>query len=74
MKFGALSPCDACRKGPATEEELITSLALTDHYLREATLKEVGARIAAGNPVQVDEVFREKLRAALRRSPSKMNC
>jgi len=32
-------PCDQCQAKPQTDEELIASLAMSDHYFGQATLE-----------------------------------
>jgi hypothetical protein len=38
-KFGALTPCKECAYMPATERDVIYSMALSDHYMDAAKLQ-----------------------------------
>ena len=35
IKFGAFNPCGACGETPRNDEDLILSLAMTDHYFND---------------------------------------
>ena len=63
LKVGAWTPCPVCGANPATDEEMATSLALTDHYLTPENLAQVGQRIAAEQPVAIPEEFYAQLLA-----------
>ncbi len=66
LKVGAWTPCPVCGANPATDEEMTTSLALTDHYLTLEDLEQVRQRIAAGQPVDIPEEFYTELLATIR--------
>lgn len=44
MKHGAFTDCPHCGGRPVTDDELVLSLAMTDHYFDLATMKQMGAR------------------------------
>lgn len=60
-KIGAWTPCPVCGANPATDEEMATSLALTDHYLTPEGLAQVQQRIAAGQPLDIPADFYAQL-------------
>ena len=64
MKRGTLVPCNGCHQMPATENEVIYSLALSDHYLTRSKLEEVGRLIASGMVIRIGEEQENKLRPA----------
>lgn len=70
LKFGAFNPCGKCGVWPASEDDFVMSLAMTDHYLDEPTLRKIGADIAAGKPVHLDEESRQNLLKSLRSLPA----
>ncbi|QDT98500.1 hypothetical protein [Gimesia aquarii] len=41
LKFGSFVPCDQCQARPRTDDEMIISLAMTDHYFDQATLESM---------------------------------
>ncbi|MCB0786383.1 MAG: hypothetical protein KDC02_19525 [Flavobacteriales bacterium] len=61
FKFGAFVPCSACGNTPATEEEQVVSLAMTDHFLSQADLRQLQDRVRQGLPIDIDERSREAL-------------
>ncbi|QDT41818.1 hypothetical protein Pan241w_18860 [Gimesia alba] len=65
LKFGSFLACDECQAKPRTDDELIVSLAMSDHYFEKATLESMGQYIKEhGHPPQLDpeqeKVFRRK--------------
>jgi hypothetical protein len=50
IKFGAFVPCPDCHAWPQTEDELVTAMAMTDHYFDLATLEQFSAEFRAGKP------------------------
>lgn len=65
FKLGALKTCSLCKRGPETDDQLMMSLALTDHYFDLPTLKVMGKDIKNGKALQLDEKTRENLLSAL---------
>ena len=41
IKFGAFVLCPHCNARPSADEELVLSLAMTDHYFDLATMKQI---------------------------------
>jgi hypothetical protein len=64
-KFGAFNPCRACKAQPRSDDELVLSLAMTDHSFPEQTLDAMGARIASGLPVNLNPETRAGMLEAL---------
>jgi hypothetical protein len=65
LKWGAFSGCDTCGAYPQSDDDLMLSLAFTDHHFDRASLKRIGADIAAGERPQLDPTTREKLLPAV---------
>ena len=61
MKHGAFTDCPHCGGRPVTDDELVLSLAMTDHYFDLATMKQMGASVAVGKPPHLDEKSRQDL-------------
>ncbi len=66
LKFGSFLACDQCQAKPQTDEELIVSLAMSDHYFDHATLDSMGEYTKEnGHPPQLDpeseKTFRKNL-------------
>ena len=60
IKHGAFTPCPHCDQQPVTDDELVISLIMTDHYYDLTTLKQMGASIAEnGAPPNLDEKTRQ---------------
>jgi hypothetical protein len=55
MKKGAFTPCLKCGFMPETSADEARSMTLSDHNIPADQLAEIGARIAAGQPVKFDE-------------------
>ncbi len=65
FKLGAFRACSLCKRGPETDDQLVMSLALTDHYFDLQTLKVMGKDIKNGKVLQLDEQTRENLLSSL---------
>lgn len=65
IKFGAYLVCDKCGKTPHTDDELILSLAMSDHYFKIDDLLQIGRDVKNGTPPQLDEATRKKLLASV---------
>jgi hypothetical protein len=61
MKHGAFTDCSCCGARPVTDDDLVISLAMTDHYFDLATMKQMGAAVAEGRPPHLDEKSRQDL-------------
>jgi hypothetical protein len=61
-KHGAFSDCGSCGARPQSDDDLMSSLAFTDHYFDHTSLERIGADIAGGRRPQLDLTTQEKLR------------
>jgi len=61
IKYGAFTKCSHCGERPVTDDELVLSLAMTDHCLDSTTIKQMGAAVAEGKPPNLDEKSRQDL-------------
>ncbi len=61
MKHGAFTECPHCGGRPTTDDELVLSLAMTNHYFDLTTMKQMGAAVAEGKPPNLDEKSRQDL-------------
>jgi hypothetical protein len=68
IKFGAFVPCPDCRTAPQTEDDLVRSLAMTDHYFDMPTLEQMGAAVRDGNPPQLAPETHAQLIDTIRRT------
>jgi hypothetical protein len=65
IKFGAFVACEQCNRIPKTDDELVLSLAMTDHYFERKTLEQMGANIKIGKSPHLDETTRARLLQSL---------
>jgi hypothetical protein len=65
IKWGAFNHCEGCGTRPKSDDELMLSLAFTDHYFDLPKLQQIGHGIAAGTPPQLAQSFRDKLYPAV---------
>src|SRR5579864_7717300 len=65
IKHGALNRCNGCGVSPVTDDEVMLSLAFTDHYFNLASLEQVGREIKRGNRPQLGQAARSKLYPAV---------
>jgi hypothetical protein len=65
FKLGALTPCPSCGDFPAERSDIVTSVALTDHYLSNPELEEARQRIKTGDRIEVPTALQEQLAVAL---------
>ena len=61
MKWGAFNHCENCGAMPRSDDELMLSLACTDHYFDLETLRRIGGDIKLGKVPQLGEDNRKKL-------------
>ncbi|QDV49951.1 hypothetical protein [Gimesia fumaroli] len=55
LKFGSFLACDECQAKPKTDDELIVSLAMSDHYFDQETMESMGEYIREhGHPPHLD--------------------
>jgi len=65
IKWGAFNHCDKCGARPRSDDELMLSLAFTDHYFDLEKLQRIGRDIEMGNPPHLDEATKSKLSPAV---------
>jgi len=65
LKFGAFAPCQSCGVTPSSDDDLVFSIAMTDHYHSVADLKEMGQRIQDGHPPELSDETRRELKRSL---------
>ncbi len=65
IKWGAFNPCEKCGARPKSDDELMLSLAFTDHYFDLAKLQQIGRDIAAGKTPQLTQSNKDKLGPAV---------
>lgn len=67
-KFGAFNPCEKCGFIPDTEDEMVWSICMSDHYLSREKLSEIGNKVKAGKVPTIDpnshRLILEQLREA----------
>lgn len=61
LKFGAFVPCQECDRIPTERNEVIRSLALTDHHFTHAELGDFGIQIRNGEQPIIDAELQSKL-------------
>ena len=61
LKLDTFTKCPHCGGRPVTDDELVLSLAMTDHYFDLTTMKQMGAAVAEGKPPNLDEKSRQDL-------------
>ena len=54
MKVGAFSKCGECAVLPESEDDLVLSLVMTDHYFDFQELEKMGDSVSKGKPPHVD--------------------
>jgi hypothetical protein len=63
MKFGAFVPCQECDRMPTQRDDVIRSLALTDHHFTLDQLADFGTRIRNGDELKIDTELEARLSA-----------
>jgi hypothetical protein len=53
FKKGALNPCENCAASPSSEEELASSIVLTDHYFNQVNLEHLATWIKDGGRAEL---------------------
>ena len=61
IKFGAFTPCEKCEVIPKNEDDLVLSLAMTDHYFDISTLEQVAETIRSGERINLEPQTYEAL-------------
>jgi hypothetical protein len=65
MKHGAFNRCENCGGLPRTDNELMLSLAFTDHYFQPDRLEQIGRDVKAGKTPQLAQSLKDKLAPAI---------
>jgi hypothetical protein len=65
LKFGAFNICKSCGGIPRSDDELMLSLALTDHHLDSETLRQIGCEIKRGKRPRLGEADQKRLYPAI---------
>ena len=65
LKFGAFTPCQSCGVTPSSDDDLIVSIAMTDHYHSVADLEQMGQRIRDGDSPELSDDTRRELMESL---------
>lgn len=61
MKFGAFVECKECHLRPISDDDLAMSLAMTDHYFDENTMKVMAADIKRGEKLKLDDASKANI-------------
>lgn len=61
LKFGAFCPCHECDRRPTERDDVIRSLALTDHYFTHDQLADFGTQIQNGDELEIDPELESQL-------------
>ena len=61
LKWGAFTNCKNCGARPTSDDDLMLSLACTDHFFDHRKLEQIGRDIRAGQAPQLDPATRETL-------------
>jgi TPR repeat protein len=65
IKWGAFNRCGQCQAIPRTDDDLMSSLAFTDHYFEPDELQQIGRDVESGRTPQLPYAWREKLAPAI---------
>ena len=68
MKFGAFIKCAKCGVTPKGEDDMATSLVLSDHYQSQEMLKNYGEYIASGKPFTIAPETHQKIVCTIRKA------
>jgi hypothetical protein len=66
IKFGAFVDCPKCGALPESEDDLLLSVAFTDHYFYPATLQKIGRAIEAGESPDIEQSMKDALGPSVR--------
>ena len=61
FKFGAMLPCQACGATPTTDDDLVLSVTMTDHYFDKKGLIEIGQKIKNGENIELPPSQKEEM-------------
>ena len=65
MKWGAFNRCGQCQAMPRTDDELMSSLAFTDHHFEPDKLQQMSQSIKNGETPQLTNAWKEQLAPAI---------
>lgn len=65
LKFGAFVPCQECNRIPTKRDDVIRSLALTDHHFTHDQLADFGTQIRNGCELKIDAELETRLSAEI---------
>jgi len=66
MKFGAFTACQDCRYMPDNEQDVLYSLAFTDHYYDQSKLQEISQHVKNGVRIRLPQEQQEMLRSTVK--------
>jgi hypothetical protein len=72
IKWGSLTRCGNCRTTPVSDEELLQSLVLSDHYFDAKKLDEFGKSIASGVKIKIEQSFADQVLPLIQRMKPKL--
>ena len=61
LKFRAFVPCQKCDRLPTERDDVIRSLALTDHHFTHDQLADFGTKIQNGHELEIDSELESQL-------------
>jgi hypothetical protein len=65
IKGGAFNRCRQCQAMPRTDDELMSSLAFTDHHFEPDKLQQISQSIRDGKTPQLTDAWKEQLAPAI---------
>ena len=68
IKLGAFMKCPKCGYQPIKDDDMVISLAMTDHYLQEDDLKKISQAMAQGIKPNIDDEFKKDLLKTIKSS------
>ena len=61
LKLGSFCRCNICQSVPRTDEELVLSLAMSDHYFDLEVLEQMSDVIKSGQQINLSKDTREEM-------------
>lgn len=61
FKFSAWAECDKCGMKPRSDDDIVVSLVMTDHYYDESSLKHLGGQINKGFKITLEDDMKKEL-------------
>jgi hypothetical protein len=68
IKLGAFNACGACRQRPVSDDSLMLSLAIMDHFFDGTALKRIGQDVKLGNIPSLDDETKTRLLPQVQRA------